>query len=151
LPHAMLDLTLPMDAQLLVPHRRPLCFVDRLIEFSDGSGVVESLIREDNPLVDEGGRADPVIAVELMAQAYAAVKGYHDMRSGSPVKKGFLAAVRDFVVAGPICSGDTLFVTVRTVTTLGAFPVANAYVSRQGSRIASANLKLWIPGEASRG
>ena len=139
-----------MDAQLLVPHRAPLCFVDRLIEFSEGSGVVEAIIAEKNPLVDEKGNADPVIAVELMAQAYAAIKGYHDMRSGNPVKKGFLASVRDFVVAAPICAGDRLSVTVKTVTTIGAFAVADAFVSREGSTIASANLKLWIPDDAPK-
>ena len=75
------DLTLPIDAELLVPHRRPVCMIDRLVEYRDESGVVEALIHSGNLLVGEDGVLDRAAYMELIAQAYAAFKGYRDTAS----------------------------------------------------------------------
>ena len=83
------NLTLPVDADLLVPHRRPVCMIDRLVEYRDESGVVEALLRSDNLLVGEDGVLDRTAYMELIAQAYAAFKGYRDLLHEKPVKKGF--------------------------------------------------------------
>ena len=88
------NLTFPIDAELLVPHRRPVCMIDRLVEFKEKTGVVESLIRSGDLLVDEDGVLDNIAYMELIAQAYAATKGYYDMLHGETVKKGFLVIVK---------------------------------------------------------
>jgi predicted hotdog family 3-hydroxylacyl-ACP dehydratase len=69
------NISLPIDAEQLVPHRRPVCMIDRLVEYRDESGVVEALIRSGNILVGEDGVLDCIAYMELIAQAYAATYG----------------------------------------------------------------------------
>jgi 3-hydroxyacyl-[acyl-carrier-protein] dehydratase len=73
------DLTLPFPTERLVPHRPPLCLVKRLLEFSGQTGVVEAVIEPDNIFLNADGSLPPLAAIELIAQASAAVKGYDDL------------------------------------------------------------------------
>lgn len=138
------DLSFPVAAERLIPHRPPLRFVDRLVQCSDDSGVVEAVIPTDNLLVDEVRRVDPLVLVELMAQAYAAVKGYRDLMTGQPVRKGYLVGIKRLEVVSVPTVGERLAISVRTVASFGGFAVAEATVIRKDRLIASANLKLWI-------
>ena len=139
------DLTLPIDAELLVPHRRPVCMIDRLVEYRDESGVVEALLRSDNLLVGENGVLDSVAYMELIAQAYAAFKGYRDLLHGETVKKGFLVVVKHMECKGEAFLGDILRINVVTVSEVGGFAIAEGTVTRGDEVLASGGLTLWIP------
>ena len=117
------DLTLPVDAELLVPHRRPICMIDRLVEYRDESCVVEALIHSGDLLVDEDGVLDRVAYMELIAQAFAAFKGYHETLHEKPVKKGFLVVVKHME-----CKKE-----------------AEGTVTRGDEVLASGGMTLWIP------
>lgn len=140
-----IDLTLPIDAELLVPHRRPTCMIDRLVEYKDESGVVEALIRSNNLLIGEDGALDHAAYMELIAQAYAAFKGYRDMLHGETVKKGFLVVVKRMECKEDAFSGDLLRINVTTISEVGGFAVAEGTVTRGDEVIASGGLTLWIP------
>jgi predicted hotdog family 3-hydroxylacyl-ACP dehydratase len=139
------ELTLPVDAELLVPHRRPMCLIDSLVEYRDESGVVEAVISPENPLVGEGGVLDRTSFMELVAQAYAAFKGYRDMLHNMPVKKGFLVVVKRMECRGDIFAGDRLRISVETVSEVGGFAVAEGTVMRGDEVVAEGSLTLWIP------
>ena len=139
------DLVLPIEAEKLVPHRRPTCLIDRLTEYGEEFGVAEARIRAENPLVNESGALDTIAYVELIAQTYAAFKGYHDMINDAPVKKGFLAAVKNMETRGEAHSGDLLIISVRTLSEVGDFAVAEGTITRDGEILASGSLTLWIP------
>jgi 3-hydroxyacyl-[acyl-carrier-protein] dehydratase len=134
-----------MDAELLVPHRRPTCMIDRLIEYKDESGVIEALIRSGNLLLGEGGVLDRTAYIELIAQAYAAFKGYRDLLHKTPIKKGFLVIVKRMEFKGEAFLGDLIQINVSTVSEVGDFAVAEGTVTRNGDIIASGSLTLWIP------
>ena len=131
------DLTLPIDAELLVPHRRPVCMIDRLVEYRDESGIVEALVRSGNLLVGEDGILDRIAFMELIAQAYAAFKGYHDMLHEKPVKKGFLVVVKHMECKGEAFLGDLLRINVSTVSEVGGFAIAEGTVTRNDEVLAS--------------
>jgi predicted hotdog family 3-hydroxylacyl-ACP dehydratase len=139
------NLTLPIDAELLVPHRRPVCMIDRLVEYRDESCVVEALIHSGNLLVGEDGVLDRVAYMELIAQAFAAFKGYHDILHEKPVKKGFLVVVKHMECKGEAFLGDILRINVSTVSEVGGFAVAEGTITRDDEVIASGGLTLWIP------
>ena len=139
------NLTLPVDAEELIPHRRPVCMIDRLVEYRDESCVIETLIDSGNLLVDEDGTLDRVAYMELIAQAFAAFKGYHDMLQEKPVKKGFLVVVKHMECKGEASLGDLLRINVSTVSEVGGFAVAEGIVTRGDEVIASGTLTLWIP------
>jgi len=137
-------LTLPVDAELLVPHRRPMCLIDSLVEYRDELGVVEAVISSENPLVDEG-TLDRTAFMELVAQAYAAFKGYRDMLHNMSVKKGFLVVVKRMVCKKDVFVGDCLRIKVETVSEVGGFAVAEGTVTRDDEVVAQGSLTLWIP------
>jgi 3-hydroxyacyl-[acyl-carrier-protein] dehydratase len=139
------DIIFPIDAELLVPHRRPVCMIDRLVEFKERTGVVESLIRSGDLLVDEDGVLDNIAYMELIAQAYAATKGYHDMLHGETVKKGFLVIVKHLECNGEAFVGDLLTISVSTVSEIGGFAVAEGAVMRGNEVLATGSMTLWIP------
>lgn len=139
------ELILPVDAELLVPHRRPMCLIDSLVEYRDESGVVEAVVGRENPLVGEEGILDRTSFVELVAQAYAAFKGYHDMLHGMPVKKGFLVVVKCMECKGDVVAGDRLRISVETISEVGGFAVAEGTITRGNEIVAKGSLTLWIP------
>ncbi len=139
------DLSLPCEAELLVPHRRPIRMIDRLVEFNGTSGVVEALVSSGNLLVGEDGALDSIAFVEIMAQAYAAIKGYHDLSNSIPVKKGFLVAVKHLEINGEAYLGDLLKIRASTSSELGGFAIAEGTVMREEEVLASASLTLWVP------
>lgn len=139
------DLTLPCEAELLVPHRRPIRMIDRLVEFNDKSGAVEAFVSAENLLVGEDGILDNIVFVELIAQAYAAIKGYDDLSHNMPVKKGFLVAVKHMECNGEVRLGDLLTVRASTISEVGDFTIAEGVVMREEEVLASASLTLWVP------
>lgn len=139
------DLSLPFEAELLVPHRRPIRMIDRLVEFNDNSGVVEALVSSGNLLVGEDGTLDRIAFVELIAQAYAAIKGYYKLSHNILVKKGFLVAVKHMECNGEAYLGDLLRVNASTISEVGGFAIAEGVVMREGEVLASASLTLWEP------
>jgi 3-hydroxyacyl-[acyl-carrier-protein] dehydratase len=144
------NLSLPMPAGRLIPHRPPLCLVDRLLEFSGQTGVVESIIGPDNIFLDENGRLPSLTLVELIAQASAAVKGYDDLKDGKDIKKGFLVDIREIRFMDQCVKGDRLLIKIEIVRTISGFSVVNGEVEREGVVIAQGTLKLWVPEDSEK-
>jgi predicted hotdog family 3-hydroxylacyl-ACP dehydratase len=140
-----MDLTLPLATAQLMPHRPPMRLVERLVAYADREGEVETRIAADGLLVAGDGRLDEVALAELLAQAYAVVKGYGDCLAGNPVRKGFLVGIKDVVFEQPVFAGDRLRITVRTVAAVEGFAVAEGEVQRGDEQVAHGSLKLWIP------
>ena len=141
-------LSLPMDAEMLVPHRPPLCLVKRLLEFSGQTGIVESVIGPDNIFLKEDGTLPSLTLVELIAQASAAVKGYDDLSQGKEIKKGFLVDIREIRFMGGCFKGDTLHIKVEIIRTISGFSVIHGDVERDGDLLAAGTLKLWVPEDS---
>ncbi len=137
---------LPLSAEALIPHRAPMRLIDSLIAIDGQQGVVETLVPDESPLVDECGALDPVALVELLAQAYAAVHGYQDLSRGLSVRQGFLVGSRRVSILGRVRSGDLLQISIRTLGTLEGFAVAEGEVRCGDVLVAEGSVKLWVPG-----
>lgn len=145
------DLALPMSAQKLIPHSGPLCMVDRLIEFEEQSGTVEVFVSSENVLVGTENQLDTLGLAEMMAQSYAAVKGYADLLSGKPIKQGFLVGIRKMEFCGKVFAGDHLQIRVETLGAISGFAVAEARVTRNKEELAAGKVKLWVPEQPGSG
>jgi predicted hotdog family 3-hydroxylacyl-ACP dehydratase len=119
--------------------------IDRLIEYKDESGVVDALLRSDNLLVGEDGILDRTAHMELIAQAYAAFKGYRDLLHEVPVKKGFLVVMKHMECKSDAFLGDLLRIRVSTISEVGDFAIAEGTITRGDEVLASGGLTLWIP------
>lgn len=139
------NLSLPVSAEMLVPHSPPMLLISRLVEFESHSGVAEADINTENPLLDERGDLDRLAAVEMIAQSYAALKGYDDLKHGRSIRKGYLVGVRDMKFFDGSQKGDVLRIHISTLKSLGEFASAKGEVSRKGAVIAEGTIKVWTP------
>jgi predicted hotdog family 3-hydroxylacyl-ACP dehydratase len=137
-------ITLPMAAELLIPHRTPMRLVDTLLSVNDGCAVAESVLPRSTMMADGEGRLDEVAFMELIAQSYAAFKGYMDLLEGKPVSEGFLVGVRHLEITGTAYAGDRLLTSIRTVGAFGGFAVVEGAVTRGDETLAAGTLKLWL-------
>jgi len=133
-----------MAAERLIPQRAPMRLVDRLLSVHEGCGVAESVLPRENMMADGEGRLDEVAFVEMIAQGYAAFKGYLDLVEGKPAGEGFLVGVRNLEITGRAYAGDRLLTSIRTVTSFGGFAVVEGIVTRGDENVASGILKLWL-------
>jgi len=133
-----------MAAERLIPHRAPMRLVDTLVSVSDGCAVTESVLPRSAMVADEEGKIDEVAFMELIAQSYAAFKGYTDRMDGKRPGEGFLVGVRNLAVTGRAYAGDRLQTSIRTVAALGGFAVVEGAVTRGDETLASGTLKLWL-------
>jgi predicted hotdog family 3-hydroxylacyl-ACP dehydratase len=133
-----------MPAELLIPHRAPMRLVDTLLSFHDGCGVTESVLPRTSVMADAEGKIHEVAFMEMIAQSYAAFKGYMDLVEGKPAGQGFLVGVRHLEVTGRAVAGDRLLTSIRTVTAFGGFAVVEGSVTRGDETVASGTIKLWL-------
>jgi len=101
----------------------------------------------DNVMADEDGQLHPTAAAEMIAQTYAAVKGYEVRLSGKPVKQGFLVGIRKIQFLKLVFVGDVLRINVDTVGAISGFAVVKGQVTRNQEVIAEGEIKLWIQSE----
>lgn len=142
----------PMPIERLLPQRRPLLLLDRLLSCTPGEGTAEALISPGNLFRLPDDTIHAAALFELMAQAYAAVQGFQDHLAGKPVSIGYLAGITRAVVHGVARVGDRLLVTVRQTAFVPPFVRAEARIVRGGETIAEGELTLFIPptgGESS--
>jgi len=137
-------MNLPIEADVLIPHRLPMRMVDRLLEIDGKNGVVEALVVADCPLVSAAGSLEDAALVELLAQAYATVKGYCDLLEDKPVKQGFLVGIKYIERLLSAQQGDRLKININTLVELGDFAVAEGEVWNGGELLARGEIKVWV-------
>lgn len=138
------DSLLPMPVKDIIPHGPQICMIDRLLEFENGAGILESIILSESIFIDESGVLEPSAMVELVAQSYAAVKGYEDRLNGKPVKQGFLVGISEFDFLGRAFTGDKLQIFVKTAGIFENFAMVEGKISCGEKVIASGSIKFWI-------
>ncbi len=140
----MNTLPLPLAAAELVPHRLPMRLVEQLVASEGKNGTVTTRIDAECPLVDAAGRLEDVALVELIAQSYAALKGYLDRRDNKPVRQGFLVGIKKLEWFDAARVGDQLAITIRTLGELDDFAVAAGEIRRGETVLARGEVKVWI-------
>lgn len=140
-----LDINLPMSAGLLVPHRPPFLLVDRLLDYTGQTGIVESVISPDNFFLSDEGHLKEIALVELLAQSAAAVKGYSDLKDGKEIKKGFLVDIREFFFWERCNKGDVVHISIEITKSFSGFSVINGFIMCKEKEIAKGSMKLWVP------
>lgn len=123
-----------------------MLLIDRLLSCEEEGGCVEARLTEDNPFMDAHGNLEPLVAVELLAQTFAALKGYADLASEAGPGKGFLVGVRKVVVTGRARMGEVLTIHVAAKGEFDGFAVVDGEVRRGEEVLATGSLKLWVPG-----
>ncbi len=136
---------LPLDAEVLIPHRKPMRVIDRLIESDGTSAIAEACFDMDCPFViDSSGKIERLILIELIAQSYAASKGHEDLSCGKRPPKGYLVGISKAVFHGDAYAGQNLLVKIRTKDSFDDFFIIAGEVFQQEKLILEASLTIWI-------
>ncbi|MCK4501639.1 MAG: hypothetical protein KAU22_01305 [Desulfuromonadales bacterium] len=140
----MSNTSLPLAAEELIPHRLPLRLIDELLEVDGKSAVVAADVAVACPLVDATGKLEEIALVELIAQGYAALKGYTDRLEQKPVRQGFLVGVKKVEWFAAAQVGDRLLIKIDTIAELDDFVVASGEIWCRDSLIAAGEIKAWL-------
>ncbi len=143
------DFTGPVT--LLVPHRRSMLLVDRLVDATSEMALVEAVVKRGKCFVTEEGWP-AWIGAELMAQAMACWSGWQLHRIGSPARIGFLVSTRLYECSRPIFPiGARLLIEVRAEFVgdngLAAFSCTIVHEDRE---VARAQINSFQPADLNR-
>lgn len=132
------------DIGRYLPQRPPLCFLRTLLDFNDDEVTTESIFEPESIAVGEDQVVENAALLELVAQSYAALRGYEDHKRGCGPTKGYLVGVTRFTAHAAAHAGDRLTVKARTTAALGNFFVGEGQVYRGCEMIADGTIKVWI-------
>lgn len=136
---------LPVNAKLLLPHRAPMLIVDRLLDTDGTTARAEAVFPQHSPfVVDEKGKIDRLMLVELVAQSYAAAKGYDDLAADKGVVLGYLVGMSDVTFHGDAYAGQPLLVNVRNTEQFDNFFYAVGTVYRGHELLLEVTLKIYV-------
>ncbi len=147
-------LTLPLPASELIPHRKTMLLVEKLLSYDPPAGAGTVLAGKKSGSVfavgdGDGERAllEEVVVLEMMAQAYACLRGYEDRLAGRPPGMGFLVGVRHFNCLRRVGLSEEVRIEVATTNQVNTFFIAGAVVKVALEIVAEAELKIWLPPE----
>lgn len=108
-----------------MPHKPPMLLVDEVISVEGPRITCKAKITADHILLDpeRGGAITPLFAIELFAQAAAALMVYHAAKQGAGMESGYLLGTRKLELElDAIHVGDEL--TIRAEELWGAGPLS---------------------------
>ena len=129
-----------------MPHQPPMRFIDEVVAVEDGRIVCRSHIRESHILAVEG-RITPLVAIELFAQAAAALMVYRAGKAGTPTTGGFLLGTRKVdMMVDAFAPGDELTIDVTELWGDGPLAQFGCKLSRGGEEVAVGSINVAAAG-----
>lgn len=124
-----------------------MLLIETLSEVTEAGGTIETTLPPECIAADGDGSITPFLFVELMAQSYAAVKGWEIHHAGKTFPIGYLVGVQKFEISGTLKSEQPITIRVETVGEFEGFAVVEGTVSSEDAPLAQGKIKLWVPEE----
>ncbi len=138
---------LPANVDDLIPHGPSMRAVNELIDVGENDSTARFVVPAHLPFVNVDGLLDEVMYIEMIAQTFAAVHGYHLPAEQRAAHQGLLIGVKEMIIHGQAKVGDELRIDVHRVAKFGDFGVVSGEVHRvDGTLLATAEIKVWRPG-----
>lgn len=134
----------------LIPQRKPMMMVDRMVEANGDIGVTTFTVRPDNIFLSRDGTLDEVALIENMAQSASAMAGLRAISNGAtepPV--GYIGEIKKFVCMRRPRVGEELETNIVMGTEVAGVTLIQATVKLQSETIASTSMKIFIPEAAA--
>ena len=139
IPKTLRDPKYPDD---VVHYLGRLRFIDEVVSVDGPSITCTTRIRDEHILLD-GGRITPLIAVELFAQAAAALMVCHSGQEGSGMTMGYLLGTRRLdVTADSFEVGDELTTRCEEVWSADGLSQLECTVERRGEIVARGSVNV---------
>lgn len=135
-----------MEANKLLPHRIPMCCIDRLLTASSDAATAEVVLTKDHILMEESG-ITTLGYIELAAQTAGAMQGYATLKKGIPPQEGFLVAVQQVDFLAPAQLNSTLLINVKLLGEYQGVSVLSFIVRDAQEKKACGKLKVYITND----
>ena len=91
--------TPPIELEDLVPHRRPMLLVSKIISYDDQSAVTQSTVESHWPMTDENG-ANALNLIELVAQTAGVNNGWELVKRDGPGadSRGWIVGIKSATI-----------------------------------------------------
>lgn len=133
-----------IDLEDVVPHRRPMLLLSKIISFDDLSATTQAIVETDWPLVDERG-ANALILVELVAQTAAVNNGWQLMQHEGPGadSRGWIVGIKSATLqADTLPIGTTVEVESVNQFAYDSFREIKGIATIEGKQVAEVTLQL---------
>ena len=119
----------------LIPQRPPFVFVDKVMNFSEGSVTTTFEIKQDATLVFDGYMQEAGL-IENIAQSAAALEGCNAKSNNCEVKVGFIGSVKKLEISRSPKVGEILETQVNILTNAMGVNVAEGIVKSSDEIVA---------------
>ena len=134
-----------MHIQELIPHSGVMVLVDDIVEKKDDFISVKTLIKYDNPFLQDG-KFPTFNTLEIMAQSLVVYRGLNDNSSNN--KLGFLLGSRKFKIYKPYLSiKDELITKTHISEDFDGMGVYESSVYVDDKLVASASISVFNPSQ----
>jgi len=133
---------LPLPAELLLPHRPAMLFVESLVRRWDESSSAKAVLPKSGICLSEG-RLLPEFFIELVAQATAMANGYDALCAGVVPKNGMLVGVDTFSFPGKAVAGSIVRIETEKTFEFGAVKIIHGDVFAGDELLAAGDIKVW--------
>lgn len=148
----MEQITLPIQAESLLPHKRPMSLLRNVVTFDSESIVCDVEIGPETLFLEED-HVPTWVALEYMAQAVAAYAGFVARREGEEPQIGFLLGSRDVkFFINKFSMGQILHIRAQHIWGEGELFSFDCSVcdAKDGQQLATAQLNVLRPKDVSR-
>ena len=128
-----------------MPHRPPMRLIETVIEACATAIVCQTQLRPDTIVVRDG-RLSPLVAIELFAQAAAALMVWRAREGGAPIVSGMLLGTRRITLDGAPRVGEILTIRVEERWHTGPLAQFHGVLSRDDETIASGAINVAAGG-----
>ncbi|HEX2395449.1 MAG TPA: hydroxymyristoyl-ACP dehydratase [Bacteroidales bacterium] len=125
----------------LIPQRRPMQMIDRLLSVTARGAKGSLSIKEDNLFIEKGFLSESAL-IEFIAQTAAAYTGYNNMINKTPVKEGYIGAVKNLVVFALSPVGSEIISEIEIINEIVGFTIISGKVFLEDRLLAECEMRI---------
>jgi predicted hotdog family 3-hydroxylacyl-ACP dehydratase len=135
-----------LQAEALIPHRRQMKLLDRVVNPAHKELQAETTVTESWPLARDGS-VSSLLCIELVAQAVSALATWRRGEGARP-RPGLLVGIKDAqLLAGPLLFGTRVNIHVEELYHLGNYAVFTGRVTSGSDLLCTTTVQVMEPEE----
>ncbi|PMP14050.1 3-hydroxydecanoyl-ACP dehydratase [Vibrio breoganii] len=133
----------------LLPHDKPMIFIDHALEILEDSICCSVVISPENPFYSAESQSVPAyVGIEFMAQSIAAWSGYHAKLNNLEPPIGFLLGSRRYSIeATKFPLGQELVIKCQKIIEDKGMAVFSGCIEVEKEVVASCHLNVFVPSD----
>ncbi len=133
----------PINADYLLPHRKPMLLLSELKKYDDNYALGSSVFGTRDIFVKSNGYIDEISYIELIAQLVAAYSGYKALINNSKIKGGYLVGIKNFSIHKKIHQDDYIDIEMNIEHEIENLSFVKGLLKVKNEICAKGTIKTW--------